>query len=706
MKWWEKEPLRIIEIFDCFDLKRLSPEEIARAVKKLGGNSQHFHCMQHSTKIYGSGLDDRSLYFNTSAGSAQNPDRLTEYIPYAKKYKIKIIVYFNVHWYTIDFGKRHPDWVQIKQDGQPIDNVYGTGTSFCINSPYREWVFQILKDLCKYEINGIFYDGPIFFSNTCYCNTCQKLFRAKTGENLPQKSDRNHPLWKNFIEFQAESMEKFLEESNNIIKGINPELLFYMNGNSNWPYWPTGRDNHRIIKHTDILGAEGGFIYGDLNQTPIFKPAIAGKLLSSQANNKPTVIFDCADHKPWSWYVLPEAEISLLLCETCFSGSNYWFAVCPDDINQPEMKAISRFGNFIKKYPDAFYKTESLSNVALVWPTKSAESYTGSSVPLTDFTSIIEGEEIGNLHMEFDGFYEALSRIYIPFDVIDENNFDFLDRYKLIVLPNTACLSLDDCEKIKKFVFSGGNIVGSFETSLYDEAGKIREDFGLSDVMGIQFNGNIFGKMGHDYVSPVKNIKSRYLKDIKKILFPAPDYGISVKETTGNTEIFFCKRMKGRYDGIPEVSNDPMMVVNKYGKGTSIYLAGSFGKTIANFRFIEYFTILKNICDWLSSQYVFVEDNKNVEIFLRKKGDSIFLYLINMTNGLKRPIKFLQTLYNVKLKLKETKPVRLFALKSETYLKHKKTRDGIEFVVPELNNFEIIKILTGVKNEDLYYDRS
>lgn len=144
--------------------------------------------------------------------------------------------------------------------------------------------------------------------------------------------------------------------------------------------------------------------------------------------------------------------------------------------------------------------------------------------------------------------------------------------------------------------------------------------------MGIQFNGNIFGKMEYDYVSPVKNIKSRYLKDIKKILFPAPDYGISVKTTTGNTEIFFCKRMKGRYDGIPEVSNDPMMVVNKYGKGTSIYLAGSFGKTIANFRFIEYFTILKNICDWLSSQYVFVEDNKNVEIFLRKR-EILFFFI-------------------------------------------------------------------------------
>jgi len=474
MPWWEKEPLRIIEIVDCFDLRRLSPEEIAKTVRKLGGNVQHFHCMELS-KGYGSGLDDRSLYFKTSVSSTQNPDKLAECIPYARKYRIRVVVYFNVHWYTPDFGKKCPDWVQIKENHQPIDDVYGTGTSFCINSPYREWVFQILKDLCKYEIDGIFYDGPIFFSNTCYCNWCQKLFHDKTGEDLPPKSERNNPLWKAFVEFQAESMENFLRESNRIIKSFNPEILFYMNGNSNWPYWPTGRDNHRIIRHTDILGAEGGFIYGDLNQTPIFKPGLTGKLLSSQSDKKPSVVFDCAGHKPWSWYILPETEISLLLYETCFSGSNYWIAVFPDDINQPEMKAIARFGNFIKKHPEAFYKTESLSSIAIVWPSKSAEAYTGSGIPLTDFTSVVEGEEIGNLHMEFDGFYEALSRVQVPFDVIDEQNFDSLDKYQIVILPNVACLSLNDCEKLKRFVYNGGNLVASFETSLYDENGKRSE---------------------------------------------------------------------------------------------------------------------------------------------------------------------------------------------------------------------------------------
>lgn len=692
MRWWEKQPLRIVEIVDCFDLQRLSPEVLAKTVKKMGGNVQHFHCMELSKKESGSGLDDGSLHFKTSVASKQNPDRLAQYLPYAKKYGIRVVVYFNVHWYTPDFGKKHPDWIQIKEDGSQIMNVYGTGTSFCINSPYREWVFQILRDLCKYDIDGIFYDGPIFFSNTCYCEYCKALFHEKTGENPPSKSNRNHSLWKEFIEFQAESMERFLEESNKIIKRVNPEILFYMNGNSNWPYWTTGRDNHRIIKHTDILGAEGGFLYGNLNQTPVFKPGLTGKLISSQADGKPTVVFDCAGHKPWSWYLLPEKEISILLYETCFSGSNYWIAVFPDDINQPEMKTISEFGDFIRKNPDPFHNTQSMSNIALCWSTKSAEMYTGSSVPLTDFTAQINGKEIGDLHAEFNGFYKALSKSHVPFDVIDDYEFDLLKKYNLVIFPNSACLSNDDCEKIREFVKQGGNIVASFETSLYDENGKQRENFGLSDVFGLNFTGKIIGPMEYDYVSFASTKKIEYLKGIKKKFFPAPEYGIFVEVRSAKPIIFFCKKLIGRYDGVPEISDIPMMTVNRYGKGNCIYLAGTYGATVDNFGFFEYLAIVRNFCNCLAQNYVVVENDKNIEIFLRKKENKAFLYMINLTCGLERPINSIEPLQNTKIILKGLNVSSCKTLKEGKSLDLIRKKGKVELLLPSLCDFEIIEI--------------
>lgn len=208
-----------MEICNATDFESISLKKEVEIVKKLGANVQHFHSMKCDRR-----LDDKKFFFKTNLAKVKNQDRLKEYLPLAHKRDIRIIIYFNVHWYTKEFGRKHPDWLQIKEDGTPIDDVYTTGTSFCVNSAWREWVFQILKDLVKYEIDGIFYDGPIFFASTCYCKECQRLFKERVGERMPPKSNRQHPLWKDLINFQADSITRFLLDSNAVIKEVNPEI--------------------------------------------------------------------------------------------------------------------------------------------------------------------------------------------------------------------------------------------------------------------------------------------------------------------------------------------------------------------------------------------------------------------------------------------------------------------------------------------------
>ena len=44
---------------------------------------------------------------------------------------------------------------------------------------------------------------------------------------------------------------------------------------------------------------------------------------------------------------------------------------------------------------------------------------------------------------------------------------------------------------LRRFVASGGSLVATFATSLYDEWGAPRKDFGLADVLGIRYQGKI-----------------------------------------------------------------------------------------------------------------------------------------------------------------------------------------------------------------------
>lgn len=59
----------------------------------------------------------------------------------------------------------------------------------------------------------------------------------------------------------------------------------------------------------------------------------------------------------------------------------------------------------------------------------------------------------------------------------------------MLLLPNAACLSEEHMEVIRRFVENGGGLVASFRTSLYDEKGRRRPDFGLKDVFGCSFTG-------------------------------------------------------------------------------------------------------------------------------------------------------------------------------------------------------------------------
>ncbi len=164
-KWWEEEPLCIIDLVTAYgQIAWRPPAQLAREKAAQGYNVEHLHVMNFTTV----GLDDQGFYFRSKEAAKQNPDFLAQYLPEARKNGLRVFIYFNVHAYSVPFGEKHPDWRQIREDGSPLTGVYETATSLCINSPYREWVFQIDRDLCAYPIDGIFYDGPIFFPESSW----------------------------------------------------------------------------------------------------------------------------------------------------------------------------------------------------------------------------------------------------------------------------------------------------------------------------------------------------------------------------------------------------------------------------------------------------------------------------------------------------------------------------------------------------------
>src|SRR5690606_17276795 len=117
-----------------------------------------------------------------------------------------------------------------------------------------------VQDLAKYDIDGIFLDGPIFNEKGCFCGACTAKFKSIYGYELTAEVFSNRDQFINYIEFKKDSIAEFVKDCYVALKEVNENMVLYMNSVGLNPNKHCSRDNNVTIPYQDILGAEGGFL--------------------------------------------------------------------------------------------------------------------------------------------------------------------------------------------------------------------------------------------------------------------------------------------------------------------------------------------------------------------------------------------------------------------------------------------------------------
>ncbi|HZQ53550.1 MAG TPA: alpha-amylase family protein [Bryobacteraceae bacterium] len=690
-RWWDRESLRIVDVASSLsDINLNDPAAIAAKKAALGFNAEHLEIMRTA-----GGLDDEHFYFATKIAGKQNPDYLKRYLPEAKKRGIRSLIYFNVHWYSRAFGAKHPDWLQIRENGTPLDGVYDTGTDFCINAPWREWCFQILRDLAAYLIDGIFYDGPVFRPDTCYCRYCREKFRKIYGKDLPSKRVRRGKDFQELLQFQANSIAAYLRDSQTVLKSINRNLALYMNGGVRGANWATGRLNRVLIPQQDLLGSEGGFLSGDLTRVPLWKASLTARLLETQSSGKPRVIFSAASHKPWTFSLLPGAELRLLYAATIANAANVWFGITPFDFGQPEMQGLAAMNHFLARNASYYQNTQSTARVAVVWSDITANFYAGSSAQLIDIDRVRDSSNVGDLDSEFSGITEALLRAHVPFDVVDDTTLERgpIDRYAAVFLPNVACMSDKVANRLRDYVRKGGNLFATFETSRYDDTGMARPDFALADLFGASTDGKVAGPTRWDFMKAAAS--DPLLNGLKREMIPSTVYHVRVSLKNARALLYLTKPLAGRYDGVPAVSDEPALMEQEYGKGRTIFFSGDLGAAIQNFHMPEWLSLVANAAREMAPAPIWIEGAPgSVEVVLRSQEQQgrFLIHLVNYTGGMTRPIQSVVPVENVRISVNVPGTFRrAFTLYHPQELAlATDSRGSLQFSLPRLDEYEVI----------------
>ena len=653
-KWWER-PVRMLRVDYAPDYSSVREEDL-EALARSRRDDWRINCewIVGTPGFAGGGYRTtfKAEGYEICPGF-ENFDYLRSYTPYAHKYGINVIAYMNMHWYTYEFGRKHPEWEQITATGEiygRVNPLYGNGTTFCVNSPWRDWAFRLLQEAMKTGIDGLFLDGPVVFANSCYCSSCQQQFQERYGQPIPGEDWRN-PAWKAFLDFREDSLASFLADARRSIQEINPEGVIFLNAGS-WEHggWRVARDIQKTGPHQDFIAAEAFFHYGPHQN--IYAALMTGKYL--RAGDKPAVVFTHYMNGVWHYLNLPPGEVKLALAQITAAGANPWWALINSSLkSQPQSnEPIREEFNWMERHEEYLINRESLAEVGLLFSAQTMRSYLSQMDELyktvgsgreENLNANLDSESITDwpsrkkqcealLHSATLGYFKALTRAHIPFDILLDQDMtpEKLSRYKTLVLADAACLKDDAAEAVKEFVRQGGNLAASFEAGFYDDQGN--PTTALWEVLGIEkVEGLLPVVMGENYLQAT----GEHLGYKNGSLLERGAYALQV-QPAGNTEITACylEPVYKVYTPLTGLSSYPALIMNNYGSGKTAYFPEAIGHFFGETGMISAEDRIVNVIKELNGNSLLeVEAPKtvSVDIYGQKEENRIIIHLVNNT---------------------------------------------------------------------------
>ncbi|MGB9620429.1 MAG: beta-galactosidase trimerization domain-containing protein, partial [Armatimonadota bacterium] len=346
--------------------------------------------------------------------------------------------------------------------------------------PWGDYLIEVLAEAMKMfpAIVGYSFDG-IHDSGVCYCDYCRAAYKKDTGNDIPDPN-MNDPEFRRYEQWLNRRMEAFVVKLQTRLKAINPDFALVT--------WTTnaGRFGHflsiprNMPARMNLLFDSPGQEYwlDETNRGNTVVPAFANAYIWAVTNHRHahSEPYLMSHGNPYGTDSFPPHELYRRVLLTITHGAQ--MALARGWTNLREATRIA-FDEIHKRYP---------------WLThKKPEPW--AAMVMSDDTNFLYGRDPGKVEERYLsnvlGTFRATLEEHLPTAVICDWNLnpEDLAPYKVLVLPNTACLTEQQAESIREYVRNGGGLVATVDASLFDEFGNPRKDFLLSDVLGVHYKG-------------------------------------------------------------------------------------------------------------------------------------------------------------------------------------------------------------------------
>jgi hypothetical protein len=576
----------------------------------------------------------RIPYHHRSSWMMDGDDPFGAFVEGCRKLNVAVVARTDVHSILDDAAEAHPEWVSFDRQGNK--RRHWTMPGRWLTCAYGAYNFDFMTEVHReivtmYGIDGLFvnrWQG----SGLCYCESCRRQFHAFSGKDVPAKVDPRDPVFNTYVEWTQQRLTDLWGLWDDTLRKVNPHARYFLN--IGLKRVPASRLTPMYISERQTRGGMPPWMsaLGAKEVRAVFEPKPIVGLVSISLSARDTVVTD--------------AEMRVWLLESVSKGTRPWVMKTSATVGDRRWIAP------LEKIYDWHWRNEkylrnigSLARVAMVYSAglRDISGITGAGGGSVNTGEIPSGISYYENDYYQAGMYHALVEARIPFDMVFDGLLDsaHVDRYQLLILPNITSLSDAQCEQIRQYVARGGSVLATFETSLYDEDGGRRANFGLSDLFGVAFAGNVQHRISNSYMAIERQTQHailRGMEDFGQILnttqrvdaravasFPPPPLTRIPTYPTAPLEETFPREVN---TGIPEV------FLRQIGAGRVVYFPGDIDRTFWETMSPDLATLLRNAVAWAANeeQPVAVTGPGIVDVACWRQAGSMTIHLVNLTN--------------------------------------------------------------------------
>jgi hypothetical protein len=283
----------------------------------------------------------------------------------------------------------------------------------------------------------------------------------------------------------------------------------------------------------------------------------------------------------------------------------------------------------------------------------------------------------------------------------------------VIVLANAAALSDAQCAALTSYVDRGGRLVATFETSLYDEWGTRRSDFGLADLFGVSLAGEPEGPMRNSYLSLDAEPATGRRHEVLAGLDDAPRVINGVWRLRVKPRAAFPSPLTliPSYPDLPmedvyprvEKTDERELYLREVGRGRVVYFPWDIDRTFCDVLNADHGRLLANAVAWAAAepQPVSVTGHGIIDVAVWRQRSSMTVHLVNLTNPMmmKGPFRELLPVGPLEVQIRVPADARVGAVRlltARTIPSVEPRPDGtVRIVVPEVLDHEVVALELG-----------